>query len=98
MATHCGAGEFGMMPYLDHYYEYYSSGQFFKNKYGTTGEELFNKAISGENNSLKIFDEFGIHLGSAIIAILYAYDPGIIILGGSVSKAYDFYKKALWEN
>src|SRR5690606_24955530 len=25
----CGAGEFGMVPYLDYHYEYYASGQFF---------------------------------------------------------------------
>lgn len=93
----CGAGEFGMMPYLDHYYEYYSSGQFFKNKHNTTGEDLFNAAKKGEKKALKIFDEFGVHLGSAIIAILYAYDPEIIILGGSVSKAYEFYKKSVWK-
>ena len=93
----CGAGEFGMIPYLDHYYEYYSSGQFFKNKYKTTGAELFSQAKKGEEKALQIFNEFGKHLGSAVIAILYAYDPEIIILGGSVSKAYDFYKKTLWK-
>ncbi|HRQ49741.1 MAG TPA: ROK family protein, partial [Agriterribacter sp.] len=27
----CGAGEFGMVDYLDHCYEYYGSGQFFQN-------------------------------------------------------------------
>jgi glucokinase len=26
----CGAGEFGMVAYKDHYYEWYASGQFFK--------------------------------------------------------------------
>ncbi len=93
----CGAGEFGMIPYLDHYYEYYSSGQFFKNKYETSGGKLFKEATKGEGKALKIFNEFGFHLGSAVIAILYAYDPEIIILGGSVSKAYSFYKTALWK-
>ncbi len=28
-----GAGEFGMIPYLDHNYEYYASGQFFENEF-----------------------------------------------------------------
>lgn len=31
----CGAGEFGMIDYLDKYYEYYASGQYFKNVYQT---------------------------------------------------------------
>jgi glucokinase len=93
----CGAGEFGMMPYLDSYYEDYCSGQFFKNLHGTTGENVFKGAEKGEAQALEIFKEFGHHLGSAMIAILYAMDPEIIVLGGSVSKSYDFYKAALWK-
>ncbi len=50
-----------------------------------------------EQEALRIFDEFGYHFGNAIIAILYALDPEVIILGGSVSKAYTFYQAALWE-
>ncbi|MFT6322385.1 MAG: glucokinase [Granulosicoccus sp.] len=95
--NNCGAGEFGMMPYLDHNYEYYCSGQFFSNQYKTSGEKLFDQAMKGEQEALRIFDEFGNHLGNAIIAILYALDPEVIILGGSVSKAYSFYQAALWE-
>ena len=44
-----------------------------------------------------MFEELGYHLGNAIIAILYSLDPEIIILGGSVSKAFKFYKDALWD-
>lgn len=95
--NNCGAGEFGMMPYLDHNYEYYCSGQFFSNQYKTSGEKLFDQAMKGEKDALQIFNEFGNHFGNAIIAILYALDPEVIILGGSVSKAYTFYQAALWE-
>jgi len=95
--NNCGAGEFGMMPYLDHNYEYYCSGQFFSNKYKTTGEDLFKKATQGDEEAIQIFNEFGTHFGNALIAILYAMDPEMIILGGSVSKAYPFFKNALWE-
>ncbi len=93
----CGAGEFGMMPYLDAYYEYYCSGQFFSNLHGTTGEKVFQKAEQGEAEALELFNEFGYHLGSAMIAILYALDPAIIVLGGSVSHSYQFFKAALWK-
>ena len=44
----CGAGEFGMVEYLDHCYEYYASGQFFQNVYNTDGEKIFEKAKSGD--------------------------------------------------
>jgi glucokinase len=93
----CGAGEFGMMPYLDHYYEYYCSGQFFSNVYDKDGKDLFDRASRGDAEALDIFRQFGFHLGNGITALLYALDPEIIIMGGSVSKAYPFFKEALWE-
>ena len=46
---------------------------------------------------MNLIISYGAHLGNAIIAILYAVDPEIIILGGSVSKAYSFYQSSLWE-
>ena len=93
----CGAGEFGMIPYKDHNYEYYCSGQYFTNEHNIGGDGLFQRASSGDQGALEIFQAYGSHLGSAIIAILYAVDPEIIILGGSVSKAYPFYQNALWK-
>ncbi len=93
----CGAGEFGMVNYLDHYYEYYASGQFFRNVYRKDGAVLFEEAKEGRANALKCFEEFGMHLGNAIKMILYTYDPEMIILGGSIKDAYPFFKKTLWE-
>lgn len=92
----CGAGEFGMIPYLDHHFEYYCSGQFFETFYQTDGSKLAQLASTGEPEALRIFTEFGKHLGHAIMAILYSFDPELIILGGSVSKSYSFFKEAMW--
>jgi len=94
----CGAGEFGMIPYRDHNYEYYCCGQFFKNVHHISGKELYEKAKNQDADALQIFSEFGTHLGEAIKAILYAADPEIIILGGSVSKAFQFFRQAMWES
>lgn len=96
--ANCGAGEFGMLPYLDQNYEYYASGQFFMNVHGTKGHVLFEKATQGDRQALGIFQEFGRHLGEAIKAICYAVDPEIIVLGGSVSKAYPFFKDSMWNS
>lgn len=93
--ANCGAGEFGMLPYLEHNYEYYASGQFFKNIYQASGKDVFYLAQQGQTQALKIFEEFGTHLGKAIAAVFYTIDPEIIILGGSVSKAYPFFKEAM---
>ncbi|MGQ9800585.1 MAG: ROK family protein [Candidatus Saccharicenans sp.] len=95
--TSCGAGEFGMLPYLDSNFERYASGQFFLKSYGRPGKEFYVKALAGEPEALQVFQEFGRHLGEAIKAIMYAVDPEAIILGGSVSRAYDFFQEAMWQ-
>jgi glucokinase len=93
----CGAGEFGMVDYLDQNYEYYASGSFFQNVYGLKGEEVFNKAKTGDQASLKLYGELGAHLGNAIKMIMYTYDTGLIVLGGSVPQAFDLFEKPMWE-
>src|SRR6201998_1741199 len=93
----CGAGEFGMVDYLDNNVEYYCSGSFFQNVYGLNGEEVFRKAKNGDEASLKLYNELGVHLGNAIKMIMYTYDTELIILGGSVQLAFDFFEKTMWE-
>jgi glucokinase len=96
--ANCGAGEFGMIPYLDSIYEHYCAGQFFTRNVGQTGAEVFQRAVDGDREALEIFTEFGHHLGQGIKMILYAYDPEIIILGGSVRKAFRLFERAMWES
>lgn len=93
----CGAGEFGMVDYLDKVYEYYCSGSFFQNVYELDGEEIFERAKKGDAQALKLYEEMGTHLGNAIKMIMYTYDPSLIILGGSVRLAYNFFQKAMWQ-
>jgi glucokinase len=78
-------------------FEYYCSGQFFQNVYQLDGEQVFQVAKKGDKQTLKLYDLMGTHLGNAIKMILYTYDPGLIVLGGSVRFAYDFFQKAMWE-
>lgn len=94
--VNCGAGEFGNVDYLDQYYEYYASGQFFENCYQTNGEVVFKKALEGDPLSIMILEELGTHLGNAIKMILYTYCPELIVLGGSISKSYSFFQKRMW--
>jgi glucokinase len=92
----CGAGEFGMIPYKGHNYEHYGSGQFFIQEHNTDGAALFTAAQKNDLNAKKIFMEFGAHLGEAIKMIMYAVDPQIIILGGSLIKSFDYFQEAMW--
>jgi glucokinase len=94
--VNCGAGEFGMLPYLDEDLEAYASGQFFERVHGLSGRELAERAGRGETRALEIFAEFGRHVGEAVKAICYAVDPEIIVLGGSVSRSYGHFQAALW--
>ena len=96
--TNCGAGEVGMFPYIDHVLEYYASGSFFKNIHGMEGLEVFKRATEGDIFALRLFQEFGTHIGNAIKMVMYAYDPSIIILGGSVKSAFSFFEKSMWES
>jgi len=93
-----GAGEFGMIDYLDKYVEYYASGQFFQNFYQTDGETVFKKATEGDGKAIQMYEEMGAHLGNAIKTIMYALDVELIILGGSVRHAYPFFSKTLWQS
>lgn len=95
---HCGAGEFGMIRYLDSIYEHYCSGQFFTRRAGLTGAEVHDRADAGDQEALQLMAEFGLHLGQGIKTILYAYDPELIVLGGSVRKAFPFFQATMWES
>ena len=93
----CGAGEFGMADYLDKCYEYYASGQYFTNVYKTDGEVVFKKAVEGNDQAIKMYEEMGTHLGNAIKTITYALDVELIILGGSVRHAFPYFSKTMWQ-
>jgi glucokinase len=92
-----GAGEFGMIDYLDKYVEYYASGQFFQNIYQTDGETVFARAEKGDKEAIRIYEEMGAHLGNAIKTILYALDVDLIVLGGSVRKAWSYFNQSMWQ-
>lgn len=91
----CGAGEFGMIPYLDKNYEQYCSGQFFNTQGHLDGKEVSQLAAQGDIRALKLFTDYGKHLGNAIKTIIFALDPAAIILGGSVSASYRFFENSL---
>lgn len=95
--ANCGAGEIGTIPYKEDTVEYYCSGQFFSRQYGTSGENIFERAKAGDPIALQAYNEFGYEMAHAMMIALYAYDPQIVILGGSVSQAFEFFKKTMME-
>ena len=92
-----GAGEIGNIPYLDKDYEYYCSSRFFESK-GFTGKELFLKAEEGCTEAVRIWEEFGRHIGQLVSLVCYTYDPEIIVMGGSISNAFRYFEHAMHRN
>jgi glucokinase len=92
----CGAGEFGLFNYKDNILEYYASGSFFQNVYGLDGTKVFEQAKNGDKRALELYAELGTHIGNAVKMAMYAYDPKLIILGGSVRHAWGFFEQTMW--
>ncbi len=93
---HGGAGEFGYLKYKGKNLEYYCASQFFKSEYNTDSLTLSQAANTGDPAALKIFDEYGHHLGQAMLSVMCSLDPDIIILGGSISHAFPLFKAGMY--
>jgi glucokinase len=91
-----GAGEVGSISYKDGIIEQYCASEFFTTL-GLDGEKLFVAAQKGDKKALEVFNEYGKNLSEVIKIILYSYDPELIILGGSISNAFEFFIDAVWK-
>ena len=60
-------------------------------------QPLEQRARSGDRKAQAMLAAFGDNFANVIMALLYAYDPEIIVLGGSVIKAYPYYEKRMRE-
>jgi glucokinase len=92
-----GAGEIGAVSYKGKDFEYFCSGQFFLREFGIDAATLQKRADGGDRKAREIFATFGDHFAEVIMTLLYAYDPEIIVLGGSVNKAYPYFEKRVRE-
>jgi glucokinase len=90
-----GAGEIGSLPYLDATLEDYCGSGFFKRRYSTTGREAAEKARAGDERALKIWEDFGGHMGMLMQIILYTYDPDMVVFGGGIASARDLFEGAM---
>lgn len=96
--TNCGAGEFGAIPYKDHHYEYYCTTPYFELKYGLKPDVLFNRAKKEDKIALAVLELFGTDFGNAIKAIMFAYDPECIIIGGNVTRFFPYFETSMWKS
>lgn len=96
--SNCGSGEFGMMPYRDNILEYYCSGSYFMNIWGVDGKTMYERALKGDAEALEAYRQLGEHIAAAVMIVMLAVDPEMIVFGGSVAAAHALFEKSLWEN
>ncbi len=93
----CGAGEVGSLPYLDSDFEHYCSSLWLRDAHNTTGAELAQKANAGDKKAIALWHKFGENLGELTKAILFAYAPEAIVIGGGIAAAMPLFR-AGWES
>lgn len=89
--VNCGAGEIGMMAYKGGTIEDYTGSKFFLREYGITAKE----ANKYSNEYQNVWDEYGTHIGELVKTVVLAYDPQIIVFGGSISMAFELFGPAM---
>ena len=95
--TNCGAGEFGDIPYRNENYEFYLNDAYFEYKYGLSAYTLLKRANKKDKIALAIFEQYGYDLGNLIKTVLFSVDPEIVVIGGSLSKAFPYFEKSMTE-
>jgi glucokinase len=93
--ANCGAGEIGCLPWREATVEHYVSGTRFLREHGISGAVLQERADRGDAEARRVFADFGRDFAFAVQVVLYAYDPEMIVLGGSCAKAYHHWEAAM---
>jgi|WetSurMetagenome_2_1015567.scaffolds.fasta_scaffold00866_10 glucokinase len=98
------AAEIWPSPYLSGTIEDYVCGsgvtRIYKSISGLTktSYDIYNLAFQGDNKALETWKEFGKHLAVPISWSINMLDPDIVVIGGSVTNAYSFFKGSMEEN
>jgi len=92
-----GAGEVGYLNYLDRDFEFYGGSFSFSELHGRSALEVYQEARRGETKALEIWEDYGTHIGQLIKSLVYAYDPGAIVFGGSIANAWEFFEPSMRE-
>lgn len=97
------AAEVWCTPYTDSSFEEYGSARNVVRIYQRITRQtldakaIYNLAQQGEPNALVTFSEYGQHLGKILSVLVNILDPDIVVIGGSVSNAWEFFQSSLIE-
>jgi glucokinase len=59
--------------------------------------ELARRAGQGDSEALAVWAEYGRLLGVGISSLLYLFTPELVLLGGGLSAASDYFLPAVWQ-
>ncbi len=90
--ANCGVGELGKTAHKGLMLQGWCASPYFLREWGVDAGELHRRARDGDKTAVKAFDAYGEELSAAIMLALHAYDPEIIVLGGSISSAFDLFE------
>jgi glucokinase len=98
------AAEVWCSPYADRNFEEYGSARTIRRIYQQItsqeleAKEIFDLAEQADQDAIAAWSEFGLHLGRILAIITNLLDPDVIVIGGSVSHAWEFFHNSLIEN
>jgi glucokinase len=97
------AAEIWPSPYLSGTIEDFISGagvsKIYKSISGADKSSLdvFHLAVKGDEQALQTWKEFGTHLAVPLSWSINMIDPDIVVIGGSITSAYNFFKISMEE-
>lgn len=100
----CTAGEIWLSPYQSGIIEDFVSGGSVSKIYRSisgrdkTSVEVYNLALEGDIDALQTWKEFGSLLAVPISWSINLIDPEVVILGGSITAAWPFFKDSMEEH
>lgn len=60
-----------------------------------TGEIIIQRVIGGDPRAVESYNKFLDHIATGLVSITHILDPGLIIIGGGISSAGEFFFKDL---
>ena len=94
--ANCGIGELGKTAHKGLLLQGWCASPYFTREWGADAEDLHRRARKGDEEALRAFDAYGEEFSAAVMLALYAYDSEIIVLGGSISTAFDLFEDGMW--
>jgi glucokinase len=95
--ANCGAGEIGALPYRDSTLEQHCASHFFTRAAGVGGDAVCARAAGGDAEALRLLHAYGREVGHAVTVVLYAFDPELVVLGGSIARAFPYFADGMRE-